>query len=366
MAGNGTIFDGILSCILITSAVLLKIPVLYIGLPLLYIAWTHARSIAKVAARPGVWIFAAVLLIATYLWYSHAYDLFLQTGNTFGIWIGSTNKWGDYGSLLTFKFYNDVFFKSIAERHLTWPGMLLFIYGLFILRTNRRQWLAEWWLVAVLIYILVVNKGNQVHEYYQLPFIPAAVIVIARALDRILEYITLAKPATRRFAVTGLSLIALMIVLMSGIRYGALLAGERNQRFIDFADRARQIIPSNEKVLDVGDGNPVTLYLLHRKGWIVNCQSLHTVKTMPDYIVLHKNEPGQYDCAAFESLIANSTEVLAIDDLVLLRRNSLSHSPLPTGRGAGGEGGRGAGGEGGEGVTPSSTPPCGKLRAFLF
>jgi hypothetical protein len=315
---EGRIIDGVLAWLAVTLAVLLKIPTLYIGLPLFFIAWTNSGSARRVLLAPSLWLFALGLFVITALWYTHAHSLYKLSGNTFGIWTGSTDKWGNYSSLLTFKFYNDVFFKSIAERHLTWPGMLVFIYGLTIKRRNRRDWMAEVWLVSVIVYILVVNKGNQVHEYYQLPFIPPAVMVMSRGLGRMWKSITDPEQSHRRLSIVLPALLVTGILLLSGMRYVSLVSGEADREIIEFADEAKKYIPENAFVLDVSDGNPVMLYLLHRKGWIERCGTVEKPTSRASYMVLHKDNREHYDCAAFQDFIRKADTLVVRRSYVLL------------------------------------------------
>ncbi len=312
--------DMIIAWLLLTLAVLLKIPTLYIGLPLLFVASTYSDGILRALRSLRLWIFAAALVAATALWYTHAHSLFLQTGNTFGIWTGSTNKWGDYDSLLTVKFYNDILFKSIAERHLTWPGMLLFIGGLFVRRASRREWFAEWWMLAVLVYFLVVNKGNQVHEYYQLPFIPPAAIIIARMLEALRTHLPRLQVNARRFAATMSLVMIAALLLLSGMRYQALLAGERDTTIIEFAGMAQRRIPVDDMVLTVGDGNPLLLYLLHRKGWVVNSGTITDVDQRPRYLALPPDADSYLDSEAMRDLLTGASVLHEHRGFRLLKR----------------------------------------------
>lgn len=74
----------ILSSGFIALAFLLKIPTLYLGLPILYPAWLKFGR--KVLSQWALWFYALLVLIPTGLWYYHAHQLFLQYGLTFGIW----------------------------------------------------------------------------------------------------------------------------------------------------------------------------------------------------------------------------------------------------------------------------------------
>jgi hypothetical protein len=118
------------------------------------------------------------------LWYYHANQLLKETGLTFGVW-DSKDKWSNLNIILSFKFYNDVFFKSIAERHFTYAAFIPFVIGLFIRRNNLRERLFDVWLLSIVLYILLLAKGNQVHEYYQLPFYASCSCICGESICKI-------------------------------------------------------------------------------------------------------------------------------------------------------------------------------------
>lgn len=120
----------IFSLIFIAIAALVKLPSLYLGLPLLFL--TINKFGKSFLTNWKIWLYVFIVFVPVVLWYYHAHQLFLQTGLTFSIWNFGEDKWGMIDPLLTFKFYNDIFFKSIAERHLTYAAFIIFIWGLFI------------------------------------------------------------------------------------------------------------------------------------------------------------------------------------------------------------------------------------------
>jgi hypothetical protein len=147
------------SAVFVALAVLLKIPTLYLGIPLLYLSWVACGRRFLLEWR--LWLFAACVLLPVALWYAHAHGIYLQSGLTFGIWMFGTNKWGMIGPLLTVKFYNDVFFKSIAERHLTYAAFIPVAAGLFMQRTRPLERLFDWWLIGLLVYVALVPLGHR-------------------------------------------------------------------------------------------------------------------------------------------------------------------------------------------------------------
>lgn len=264
---EGNVRHFLLSCLAISLAVLLKIPTLYLGLPLLYLAWVR---FGKSTFRTRIlWLYAFLVLLPVALWYYHAHQLFLQSGLTYGIWGFGTDKWGNFDIILTPKFYNDIFFKSIAERHLTYAGFIPFLIGLFIKRTTRGERLFDFWLTAVLIYFLIVAKGNQVHEYYQLPFILPAVVFVGKAFAKHLPLDSLRTSLTSKpLPSLLLSLCLVGVLVLSYLRYDRFMNSETfDSSLFRLAAAVQEVTPKQDLVIAVSEYNPIVLYRCHRKGW---------------------------------------------------------------------------------------------------
>lgn len=257
----------ILSCCAVSLAILLKIPTLYLGLPLLYLAWL---KFGKSTFKTGVlWLFAFLVLLPVALWYYHAHQLFLQSGLTFGIWGFGTDKWGNLDIILTLRFYNDIFFKSIAERHLTYAGFIPFLIGLFIWRNTKAERLFDFWLIAVIIYFLIVAKGNQVHEYYQLPFILPAVVYIGKVFSIFLplDSLRLSFPSKRLLSIF-FSLCLVGIIVLSYLRYDRFINSETyDSSLFRLAEAVQRVTQKHDLIIAVSEYNPIVLYRCNRKGW---------------------------------------------------------------------------------------------------
>jgi 4-amino-4-deoxy-L-arabinose transferase-like glycosyltransferase len=249
------------SAVFISLACLIKIPTLYIGLPLLSLAWVKYG--VKTFKQWRLWIFALIVFAAVGLWYYHAHRLFLNTGLSFGIWGYGTDKWGNWNLLTKSKFWKRILLDSLTARHLTWAGTPIFIFGLFAFKNLKREILFYFWLVGVFIYFIIVTRGNYVHEYYQLPFIVPAVVFMGKILARYLRIDILW--AKRSFLV---SICFAAIILLSINRYREYLGHEdRNCVVMLFARDVNKAVKSNELVLAIDDGDPTVLYLSRRYGW---------------------------------------------------------------------------------------------------
>jgi len=264
---RGRARDIFLSAICIAIAALLKITALYIGMPLLFLA---LRKYGPAFLRqPLPWVYAASLVLPVGLWYYHAHQLYRASGLSFGIWDYGSGKWGDFSPLLTFKFYNDVFFKSIAERHLTYPGFILFVVGLFVHRNRKEEKLFDWWLIGVMVFFAIVARGNQVHEYYQLPFTIPAAVFIGKALNKFLTpdafRLTWKKS---RLSLIAILLCGLSIPALGFLRYSNYMEGERlDGSIFQLGNAVRTRTEPDAFILAVDEGDPVVLYRCGRRGW---------------------------------------------------------------------------------------------------
>jgi hypothetical protein len=269
------------SLFFLTMAALLKLPALYLGLPVVFLAQSKFGS--GFLRHWRLWLFAGILVVPVPLWYYHAHEVFKSSGLTFGIWDFGKGKWGNVSPLLTIKFYNDIFFKSIAERHLTYPGFVFFVAGLFVPRKSKRERLFDWWLVAVLVYFCIVATGNQIHEYYQLPFILPASVFVGKAV----AWCFASEPLGEKFRkhkivfVTACLLTAAIPVL-SAIRYTDYMNAETvDQPLFRLGAAVQLATAAHDLVVAVDEGDPVVLYRCGRKGWHasadeLSAQSLHT------------------------------------------------------------------------------------------
>ncbi len=279
----------ILSSCAVSLAILLKIPALYLGLPLIYLAFLkYEKSIFKISK---LWLYAILVLIPVVLWYYHAHQLFLKSGLTYGIWGFGTDKWGNFDIIFTLGFYNDIFFKSIAERHLTYAGFIPFVIGLFIKRTTKSERLFDYWLISVIIYFLIVAKGNQVHEYYQLPFILPAVVFVGKAFAKFLPLDSLGVSFKSKPVVSIFFIFCFIgIIVLSSLRYDRFMNSETyDSSTFRLATEVEKTTHNHDLIIAIGEGNPITLYRCNRKGW-----NIYVDKLDFEYIELLKKEGARF------------------------------------------------------------------------
>lgn len=244
------------SCACITLACLLKLPTLYLGLPVAWLAWRRLGW--RMLLSPALWAYGAVVLVAVAAWYWHAYRLGSANGASFAIL--NSDKIGHWDMLLDWRYHNTIVFRRLAERHFTWAGFPLLLVGLALPRRGAER-LLDVWMIAVAVFFLIAPFPNEAHEYYQLPFMLPGVIHAARALDF----------AWSRWRPLTIGVVV-GIAAMSAFRvleYGAMERVETSEE-IAAARAVARITQPGDLVIAVDGrfpGNPTLLYLADRRGW---------------------------------------------------------------------------------------------------
>lgn len=164
-------------------AILIKIPTLYIGFPLLYLAYNKYKF--RLFQKPKLWLFTLLVLLPGIIWCYHIYQTGIKN-------ISTLYSLMQIGILSNFNiFHSDNFYGVMTARFatiiLTPIGLTLFVIGLFLRYQNKISYFLHYWILGIFIYIIIMTRGNLIHLYYQLPIIPPASILIGSALSSFLD-----------------------------------------------------------------------------------------------------------------------------------------------------------------------------------
>jgi hypothetical protein len=251
-----------LSGVFVALACLLKLPTLYLGIPLIYLAWLKYGK--RTFVNFQLWIYAIFVLSCVTAWYYHAHQILLNGGSTFGIWEYGSDKWGNWSLLSSPEFWNGIIFQSLAEKHFTWPLFLVFIFSLFLKRLSLKERFFDIWLLAIIFYFIVVARGNFVHSYYQLPFMIPAVVYLGKVYARYFKSPILKSPQSLILTIC----LSGMIVL-GGWKYRAYMQYEdpENSPEVRLAKKVQLLIPKESLLVALDAVDPTVLYLSDREGW---------------------------------------------------------------------------------------------------
>jgi 4-amino-4-deoxy-L-arabinose transferase-like glycosyltransferase len=155
----------------ISLCLLIKITNIVVFAPLVYLAVAAVsdRRLNGAQRAPPQWLalFAAIAVLPSVGWYWHAHQVaqqfypyhFFGAG---GIHIENVSWYWHIA-------------RETAITSLTPILSLLAFIGLFVPRAGDRKYsrLFDWWLIAMVLFIIVVGYGNR-HRWYQLPLAPIA------------------------------------------------------------------------------------------------------------------------------------------------------------------------------------------------
>lgn len=271
-----------------TLALLVKIPTLYLGLPLLWLA--YVRYGKRLFFESKLYIFAIVTLIPPVMWYYFAHSVLAQY-NSVGIWdLGSGGKFASFELLLNPELYS-ILFTRLAVYVFTPVGLLLFIFGLS-LKTQLRGYVFHFWVLATIIFFLVVANGTIGNDYYLRPLVPAGAVFVGLGLSKIYE----------KNNMVSFGLIA--IILISAI-YTAAPFYVDNTIILNAASITEKIVDKNSLIIttesEIG-ANPNILYYSQRKGWAI--QGTSWSPAMLDSL---KSQGADYFVVAPQLLLLNNT-----------------------------------------------------------
>ena len=182
-----------------------KIPSLYIGIPMMAIALD--KDGFKTFKRIGNWVYAVLTLLPTAGWYLHSHNLYKKTGLTFGIWDIGHDKWGNLNIWTGAELYKTLLGRMWGSLF-TSTGFILLVSSIFILFFSRKikeKKIMLWWLFSLTIYFMLIARGNLIHDYYQLPFILPASILVGFGLSEL-------STSNKSFMIFSISFVSIYLI----------------------------------------------------------------------------------------------------------------------------------------------------------
>lgn len=252
------------SAILVSLALLIKLPTAIIGAPLLYLAlrakkknedgdWKIAPPWGGMLARWELWFFGLIALAPSALWYWHAHRIAMQfyPHHFFGAGGFRIMRGAWYWELV----------RQTAFSSLTLALFALALLGALVVPRGKQTRLFHWWLAAMLLFIFVAGYGNR-HQWYQLPLVPIAAVFAGC----VCAWIAARARLPRALLAPG----AMLLVLSFGSSsyfcvqplYRPAAAGLRNLGL-----ELNEATTANALIIAATDGDPTVFYYAHRRGW---------------------------------------------------------------------------------------------------
>ena len=259
----------ILSLVFLTIAVLVKLPSIYILLPIIYLSYQKWGN--KVFKRIDIWLFNISLLICVGLWYA-----FTKSGKE----VLPLNI-SDYLTMLSVikkpNFWARLFFSRFIELTTTYTGLIFFIIGLCLVILKNRQFLFGIWLLSVIIYSIFIGEYGYIHQYTVLPFAPINAVFIGSGITYILG-----KYKNQKILRAFIILLVLTIPLHSILRISNWYKIE-DKWLLKAKEDVEKISKENDLFLCNTGIIPLQLYHIDRKGFSVDIRKTN-LKEINDII----------------------------------------------------------------------------------
>jgi 4-amino-4-deoxy-L-arabinose transferase-like glycosyltransferase len=246
----------------ISLSILIKITSIVIVAPLMYLAVAGIgdpgrREIKLVRSRDHrsrlqFALFAAIILLPSAAWYWHAH----RVAETFY----PHHFFGAGGIRIeSFSWYWNIA-RQTATSSLTPVLAIMGLIGLFVATRSDYSALFHWWLVAIVLFIVVVGYGNR-HPWYQLPLVPITAAFAGAACT------FFGSKIASRVAATTLSILLASSFAFLSWSYVRPLYESSARQLRDAGLELNKITTPDALIVATNMGDPTIFYYARRKGW---------------------------------------------------------------------------------------------------
>jgi 4-amino-4-deoxy-L-arabinose transferase-like glycosyltransferase len=240
-------------------ALLVKLPIIHIALPMAYLLALRKERLK----RRALWAVVGAVMIAVYLWYWHA----ARVGSTMRAEIGGNwtlENWFQPSLLASREFYDRLYvtWRSVVLGSI---GFALFLLGILMRVGDRRRMVFHVWLGAVILYMLFFNYHAMTHLYYHVPAIAVGSVFAARAFSAIPAF---TEPLmTRGWVLQSLVAVAVIVTTMEYAAQHAYRIPPEMSRIQEAARAASDIAGPDDVIVTQ---NLMVNYWADRRGWWIS------------------------------------------------------------------------------------------------
>jgi 4-amino-4-deoxy-L-arabinose transferase-like glycosyltransferase len=235
-------------------ALLIKLPSILIGIPMLYMAWEKYG--ARCVLRRELWAFAACSLVGPLAWYIHAYSISL-----------SHVPYHFFGSggiaIESLDWYVGILYRTVTTG-LTPLVVVAMLVGIFVPPRVPFGRVFHWWLLAIIVFTVAVGPGNR-HPWYQLPMAPVAAALAGMGYDFAMHRWT-ALTRSKTLPIVSTCLFFAVLTYLSYI-YVTPLYAHQHPWMWSLGRELDRSTPPEVLVIIADYGDPRVIYYSKRKGW---------------------------------------------------------------------------------------------------
>jgi 4-amino-4-deoxy-L-arabinose transferase-like glycosyltransferase len=255
---DGKLTPFYLTAIAISLSILIKATSIVIAAPFLYLtvaAVCDRRSGEGFGAHRAplqLLAFAVIAVLPSVAWYWHAHQIAERYYPHHFFGAGGVR-------LESFSWYWDIA-RETATSSLTPVLAIMALIGLFVAPRGKYGCLFDWWLAAIVLFIVAVGYGNR-HPWYQLPLVPIGAAFAGAACAFLGS-----KISSRAAAAILLILLASSFAVLAYLYVRPLYESSAAQ-LRDAGLELNKVTARDALIVAADTGNPTIFYYAKRKGW---------------------------------------------------------------------------------------------------
>jgi len=196
--------------------------------------------------------FAAIAILPSVAWYLHAYQIAERYYPHHFFGAGGVR-------LESLSWYWEIA-RQTATSSLTPVLAIMALIGMFVAPRGKYGCLFDWWLVAMVLFVVAVGYGNR-HPWYQLPFVPIAAAFAGAACA------FFGSKISSRVAAVTLSILLTGSFAILAFFYVRPLYESSAAQLRDAGLELNKITAPDALIVAADMGNPTIFYYANRKGW---------------------------------------------------------------------------------------------------
>jgi 4-amino-4-deoxy-L-arabinose transferase-like glycosyltransferase len=247
---------GVLACLFMAIAFLMKPWAIFFAIPLIYSAFK--KKGIKFLVNPKYWFFGIISLLPFILW--RLWILQYPEGIPASSWLLNSD-----GIRFRPAFWYWILQARIGGEILGVTGAILLVLGLLVKPINGNYFLHVWALSSF-SFMIIFATGNVRHDYYQTQFLPIATIFMAIGFLSLISGIKGLIPRIWTIPIAVLFLLFTISLTWTQVKEFYKI---NNPAIIEAGKKADQILPKNAVVVAPYNGDTAFLYQTNRSGWAV-------------------------------------------------------------------------------------------------
>ena len=174
------------------------------------------------------------------------------------------SMWLLNGDNIRFKgaFFFWIFGERISKLIFGYFGAFFVLLGILKQEREKNYFLSFSFLIAIVLYITIVAKGNVQHDYYQIVILPVLCLFAGRGISFLLSLRGINKAV-------GIVICSVVIFLTFSLSwfYVRDFFNINNEAVVIAGVKADEVLPKNARVIAPYGGDTTFLYYINRQGW---------------------------------------------------------------------------------------------------